>query len=79
MIKRALALIGAAVVALWVLGALGLGDFRLCFAAVGKCERPNVGGEARLAAHQPSHTTTATPQGVASTDQLGGRVRSEKD
>lgn len=28
----------------------------------------NVGGEARLAAHQPSHTTTATPQGVASTD-----------
>lgn len=32
---------------------------------------PNVGGEARLAAHQPSHTTTATPQGVASTDQLG--------
>jgi hypothetical protein len=32
----------AAVVALWVLGALGLGDFRLCFAAVGKCERPNV-------------------------------------
>jgi len=23
-------------------GALGLGDFRLCFAAVGKCERPNV-------------------------------------
>jgi len=42
-------------------------------------ERPNVGGEARLAAHQPSQTTTATPQGVASTDQLGGRVRSEKD
>jgi hypothetical protein len=41
MIKRALALIGAAVVALWILGALGLGDFRLCFAAVGKCERPN--------------------------------------
>lgn len=40
-IKRALALIGAAVVALWILGALGLGDFRLCFAAVGKCERPN--------------------------------------
>ena len=40
---------------------------------------PNVGGEARLAAHQPSQTTTATPQGVASTDQLGGRVRSEKD
>ena len=34
-------------------------------------ETPNVGGEARLAAHQPSHTTTATPQGVASTDQLG--------
>lgn len=29
---------------------------------------PNVGGEARLAAHQPPHTTTATPQGVASTD-----------
>ena len=26
---------------------------------------------ARLAAHQPSQTTTATPQGVASTDQLG--------
>ena len=42
MIKRALALIGAAVVALWLLGALGLGDFRLCSAAVGKCERPNV-------------------------------------
>ena len=42
MIKRALALIGAAVVALWILGALGLGDFRLCFAAVGKCERSNV-------------------------------------
>lgn len=42
-------------------------------------ETPNVGGEARLAAHQPPHTTTATPQGVASTDQLGGRVRSEKD
>ena len=41
MIKRALALIGAAVVVLWILGALGLGDFRLCFAAVGKCERPN--------------------------------------
>ena len=41
--------------------------------------KPNVGGEARLAAHQPSQTTTATPQGVASTDQLGGRVRSEKD
>ncbi len=40
-IKRVLALIGAAVVALWILGALGLGDFRLCFAAVGKCERPN--------------------------------------
>jgi len=39
----------------------------------------NAGGEARLAAHQPSHTTTATPQGVASADQLGGRVRSEKD
>lgn len=38
----------------------------------------NVGGEARLAAHHPSHTATATPQGVASTDQLGGRVRSEK-
>ena len=34
-------------------------------------EAPNVGGEARLAAHQPSQTTTATPQGVASTDQLG--------
>ncbi len=34
-------------------------------------KRPNVGGEARLAAHRPSHTTTATPQGVASTDQLG--------
>ena len=32
---------------------------------------PNVGGEARLAAHQLSQTTTATPQGVASTDQLG--------
>ncbi len=32
---------------------------------------PNVGGEVRLAAHQPSQTTTATPQGVASTDQLG--------
>jgi hypothetical protein len=31
----------------------------------------NVGGEARLAEHQPSQTTTATPQGVASTDQLG--------
>ena len=42
MIKRALALIGAAVVALWILGALGLGDFRLCFAPVGKCEAPNV-------------------------------------
>lgn len=40
---------------------------------------PNVRGEARLAAHQPSHTATATPQGIASTDQLGGRVRSEKD
>lgn len=40
---------------------------------------PNVGGEARLAAHRPSHTTTATPQGVDSTDQLGGRARSEKD
>lgn len=40
---------------------------------------PNDGGEARLAAHQPSQATTATPQGVASTDQLGGRVRSEKD
>lgn len=39
----------------------------------------NVGGEARLAAHRPSHTTTATPQGVASTDQLGGRFRSEKE
>jgi hypothetical protein len=38
---------------------------------------PNVGGEARLAAHQPSHTTTATPQGVASTDQLGASCRSE--
>jgi len=36
-----------------------------------RLEAPNVGGEARLAAHQPSHTTTATPQGVASTDQLG--------
>jgi len=34
---------------------------------------------ARLAAHQPSQTTTATPQGVASTDQLGGCIRSEKD
>lgn len=33
--------------------------------------KANVGGEARLAAHQPPHTTTATPQGVASTDQLG--------
>ena len=37
-------------------------------------EPPNVGGEARLAAHRPSHTTTATPQGVASPDQLGGRT-----
>jgi hypothetical protein len=41
MIRRVLALIGAAVVALWLAGALGLGDFRLCFAAVGECERPN--------------------------------------
>lgn len=41
--------------------------------------RSNVGGEARLAAHQPLHTTTATPQGVASTDQLGGRFRSERN
>ena len=48
-------------------------------AALRKALGPNVGGEARLAAHQPSQTTTATPQGVASTDQLGGRVRSEKD
>lgn len=48
-------------------------------AAMAESKTPNVGGEARLAAHQPSHTTTATPQGVASTDQLGGRVRSEKD
>jgi hypothetical protein len=46
-----------------------------CPSAVGKAIdaaiahlRFNVGGEARLAAHQPSHTTTATPQGVASTD-----------
>lgn len=54
----------------------------LCFACVENALAlmgPNVGGEARLAAHQPSQTTTATPQGVASTDQLGGRVRSEKD
>lgn len=41
-------------------------------------ETPNFGGEARLVAHRPSQTTTATPQGVASTDQLGGRARSEK-
>lgn len=41
MLTRALALIGAALVALWILGALGLGDFRLCFAALGKCESPN--------------------------------------
>ena len=43
MLTRALALIGAAVVALWILGALGLIDFRLCAADVGKCEAPNVG------------------------------------
>ncbi len=42
MIRQVLTLIGAAVVALWLAGALGLGDFRLCFAAVGECERPNV-------------------------------------
>ena len=42
MLTRALALIGAAVVALWILGALGLIDFRLCAADVGKCEAPNV-------------------------------------
>jgi len=41
-ITRVLALVGAAVVALWVLGALGLIDFRLCAADVGKCEAPNV-------------------------------------
>ena len=41
-------------------------------------ETPNVGGEARLAAHQPSHTTTATPQGVASTDQLGRASEARK-
>jgi hypothetical protein len=61
-----------------------LGEPSLCTnprgcACVPDSKTPNVGGEARLAAHQPSHTTTATPQGVASTDQLGGRVRSEKD
>lgn len=50
MIKRALALIGAAVVALWILGALGLGDFRMCFAAVGKCEAPNFNSTAHPAA-----------------------------
>lgn len=37
-------------------------------AALRKALGPNVGGEARIAAHQPSQTTTATPQGVASTD-----------
>lgn len=52
---------------------------RILEAHLARLKTPNVGGEARLAAHQPSHTTTATPQGVASTDQLGGRVRSEKD
>jgi len=66
-IKRALALIGAAVVALWILGALGLGDFRLCFAAVGKCERPNVAGN-RLAEGKSGLTGL-----------LGGPTRSEKE
>lgn len=41
------------------------------YVSVMRRKTPNVGGEARLAAHRPSHTTTATPQGVASTDQLG--------
>ena len=47
--------------------------FRQCIGCgdIWVTEAPNVGGEARLAAHQPSQTTTATPQGVASTDQLG--------
>ena len=57
-------------------GSLNLPKIR---AALADSKPANVGGEARLAAHQPSQTTTATPQGVASTDQLGGRVRSEKD
>jgi len=46
--------------------------------ALGYTVTHNVGGEARLAAHQPSQTTTAAPQGVASTDQLGARRRSEE-
>lgn len=55
------------------------GDWRAVEHGFEDSKTPNVGGEARLAAHRPPHTTTATPQGVASTDQLGGRVRSEKD
>lgn len=39
----------------------------------------NVGGEGAPCGTGLTNTTTATPQGVASTDQLGGRVRSEKD
>ena len=52
------------------------GDWRAVEHGFDDSKTPNVGGEARLAAHQPSQTTTATPQGVASTDQLGLRARS---